>query len=175
LEKLYSNTIGVPVFEDDNPRPFTSIKDIVVDPENGKVLGFVVDVNRNKILTPFDIISWKNVVKVNRAMDVTSGEDILRVDEVQKNGVYYVGNRVETKKGEYLGKVYDLAIDSGRMDLRKIFVAKSILGMIRYENRIISAKDIVEVLPEKIVVKEGARTVKERVKREVAVEDMAVG
>ncbi len=172
MEKLYSEIIGTPVFEDDAPRPFTMVRDLVLDPEmRGKLIAFVVNGGRGRILSPVDVISWGNVMKVHSAGDVTEVENVLRVDAVLKNGVKFDGAKVETEKGEKLGHVFDLGVDNKTFDLRRIFVAKSFLGLLRYESRIISAKDIVEVLADKIVVKEGTRKVKDEAKG--AVKDMA--
>lgn len=165
MEKLYSEIIGTPVFEDDAPRPFTTVKDLVLDPEmRGKLIAFVVGGGRGRILSPVDVISWGNVMKVHRASDVTDAANVLRVDEVLKRGVRFDEAVVETEKGESLGRVYDYGVNNKTFDLRRIFVAKSFLGLLRYESRIIPAKDIIEVLADKIVVKEGARTVKEETK-----------
>lgn len=165
MEKLYSEIVGTPVFEDDAGRPFTTVKDLVLDPERkGRLLAFVVDSRRGRILSPVDVISWRNVMKVHSAGDVTEASNVLRVAEVLKNGTRFDGALVETEKGEALGRVYDYGVDNKTFDLRRIYVAKSFLGLIRYESRIIPAKDIIEVLPEKIVVKEGTRTVKEEAK-----------
>lgn len=172
MEKLYSEIIGTPVFEDDAPRPFTTVRDLVLDPEmRGKLIAFVVNGGRGRILSPVDVISWGNVMKVHSASDVTEVENILRVDAVLKNDTKFDGALVETEKGENLGRVFDFVINTKTFDLRRIFVAKSFLGLLRYESRIISAKDIVEVLVDKIVVKEGTRKVKEETKG--TVKDMA--
>lgn len=172
MEKLYSDIIGTPVFEDDASRPFVSVKGVVLDPEmRGKLIAFLVNVARRRIISPVDVLSWGNVMKVHSRNDVTDAANVLRVDEVLKKGVKFFGAHVETEKDEKLGKVFDLGIDNKTFDLRRIFVAKSVLGIFRYENRIISAKDIVEVLPDKIVVKDGLGTVKEKAK--ATVKDMA--
>ena len=165
MEKLYSDIVGTPVFEDDANRPFASVKGVILDPEmRGKLIAFLVNVARRRIISPVDVLSWGNVMKVHSAGDVTDAVNVLRVDEVLKGGVKFFGAHVETEKGEKLGKVFDLGIDNKTFDLRRIFVAKSFFGIFRHDNRIISAKDIVEVLPDKIVVKDGLGTVKEEVK-----------
>lgn len=172
MEKLYSEIIGTPVFEDDAPRPFTTVKELVLDPEmRGRLLALVTDINRGQILSPVDIISWGNVIKIHSSGDITESENILRVEEVLKNDIRFMGMDVVTEKGEKLGKLNDLGIDNKTFDLKRIFLAKTVLGLVRYDSRIISAKDIVEVLADKIVVKEGIKTVKEEAKG--TVKDMA--
>ncbi|MBD3360281.1 hypothetical protein GF366_00595 [Candidatus Peregrinibacteria bacterium] len=175
MEKFYSNIIGTPVFADDSTRPFTTVKDIIIDPERGNLLALVVNITKKKVIAPVDIISWRNVIKVHNGNSVADGKDILRVDEVQKNNIRYMGNKVETETGRSLGKVFDLAIDSDTLELKKIFAAKGVLSFFRYDTRIIGVKSILDVKEDKIIVKSGLKTVKEEAKQKVSVKDMAVG
>jgi len=136
VEKLYSDIVGTPVFEDDASRPFVSVKGVVLDPEmRGKLIAFLVNVARRRIISPVDVLSWGSVMKVHNRADVTDAVNVLRVDEVLKKGVKFFGAHVETEKGEKLGKVFDLGIDNKTFDLRRIFVAKNLIGIFRYENR----------------------------------------
>lgn len=172
MEKLYSNIIGTPIFEDDAARPFASIKDILLDPEKiGKLLALIIDINKNLIISPIDILFWDNAIKINNSSIITHANDVLRVEEVQKSGIFFYGNKVETEDGDYLGKVFDFSIDIKTLDLKKIFVAKSILGLFRYDNKIISSNRIIEVLKDKIIVKNGLATVKEA-DQNIAVENI---
>ena len=78
-----------------------------------------------------------------------------------------------TEDGFKLGKVVDFSMDMRDYVLKKLFVSKEILGMVRYDNRIIPAKNIVEILPNKIIVKNNLETVKE--KEGARAEDLAIG
>ncbi len=172
MEKLYSNIIGTPIFEDDSIRPFTTVKDIVLDPEKtGKILALIIDINKNLIISPIDILFWDNVIKINNSSVITHANDVLRVEEVQKNGVFFYGNKVYTEEGEYLGKIFDLSLNIKTLSLSKIFVTKSILGLFSYDRRIIPANRIIEVLKDKIVVKNGLTTIKET-DQSIAVENI---
>jgi uncharacterized protein YrrD len=175
MEKLYSTIIGTHVFEDDALRPLTTIKDVVLDPERGKIIVFIVDINKNLVIAPIDVLSWSYAIKIRDASIIIEGNEILRVEEVQKKGIRVVYNRVETENGLYLGKVYDFSVDEKTFELRKIFVAKGILGIFRYDSKIISAKNIIEVLPEKIVVKNTLEPVKEETEGKVSIKDAIAG
>ena len=166
MDRFYSKIVGIPVVEDDNLRPLTTVKDLIVDPEMGKVLAFVVDTHRNLIITPIDVISWHDVLHVNNSDVIIHADDVMRVQTVRKNGTRVFGNRVETKGGNFLGKVVDYSIDNQLMVLKKIFVAKGFLGLFRYDNRTIPMKNIIEILPNKIVVKDDLATVKEEEAKE---------
>lgn len=160
--------------EDDNLRPITTVKDVIIDPERGKLIALIVDSGRNLIITPMDILSWHDVIQVHDRDVIVEGSEILRVEAVQKSGVKFFQNKVENKDGKYLGKVVDFSIDTHLMDLKKLFVAKGFLALFRYESRIIPAKNILEVLQDKIIVKDDIAVVKQEAKEKIVMEDMAL-
>lgn len=172
MEKLYTKIIGTPVFDEEVKHPITAVKDIVIDPETGKLLALIVNLSRNLVIAPQDILYWGDQIQVHTHDSIIEGNEILRVEEVQKKGIRIFNNRVVTKDGKDLGKVYDFTIDSRETALKKLYVAKSILGLVRYDGRIIPAKEIVEILPRKIVVNSDLATVTE--KENAVVEDLAI-
>jgi len=172
MEKLYSNIIGTPVIEDDVFRAIAVIRDVVVDPESGNVVAFIVDPSRNMVIAPVDVLSFGEFIKIHSSESIVEGKEIFRIDRVQKRGIKIMGNRVESKDEEYIGKVVDFSIDAKTLTLKRLFTAKGFLGLIRYDQRIIAAKNIIEILPEKIIVKENLKTSKEE--KRVAIEDFAV-
>ncbi len=174
MERLYSKIVGTPVY-DDGIRPLTTVKDLIVDPENGKLLAFVVNLSKNLIIVPFDIISWKEVIRIHNGDSIIEGNEVIRIAEVQKRGVKIFHNKVETKDGQKLGKVNDFSVNSNSLMLQKLYLSKGILGLVRYESRIISAKNIIEILPEKIVIKDNTKVKEEVKKGAVVLEEMAAG
>lgn len=173
MEKLYSDIVGAPVVEDNVLHPITTVKDLILDPETGKLAAFVVDIKRNLVISPIDVLFFGNRIQIHERHAVIPGSEILRVEEIQKKNIRIFGNKVVTEDGFKLGKVVDLSIDMKDYTLKKLFVAKEILGMVRYDSRIISAKNIVEILPNKIIVKNNLETVKE--KESSRAEDLAIG
>lgn len=159
MEKLFSRILGTPVLQD-GLRPITSVKDVVVDPENGKVIAFVVNINQNKIITPIDVVEWKgDFLKVHPGEVIIDGHEVLRVERVQKAGIRIERNRVVSKDGMFLGRVYDFSVDTNAMALKNLYVAKDILGLLRYEKKIIEWKEILEITAKKIVVKSGMQKI----------------
>ena len=171
MERLYSKIVGSHIYEDSFERPISTVKDIIIDPESGKVLALVVNLSRNLVLSPIDILSWNDAVHIHSRDDFVPGDEILRVDSVQKMRTRIFHNKVYTKEGEFLGKVADFSIDSSDLALNKLYVSKVFWGVLRYQSRIIPAKNIEEILPDKIVVKADA-SVKEEEK--VPATDLAV-
>ncbi|MBU1151265.1 PRC-barrel domain-containing protein [Patescibacteria group bacterium] len=162
MEKLFSRILGTPIVDDGGGRPISSVKDLVIDPENGRILAFKVDLVRNLIVSEMDVLGWGIALRIHNNMDIIDANEVLRVDEVLRSGTKIFRNKVYTKEGEFLGKVFDYTVDTKAMSLKKIFVAKGLLGIIRYDSRTFDYKDIEEILTNKIVVKESMRKIKEK-------------
>lgn len=161
MEKLFTDIIGTPVVDDDVKRPIALIRDVVMDTEKGTLVALVVDFNKNLVIAPVDILSWGDTIRVPAHDAIVEGKEIFRVAEAQKKGIRIFHNKVETKKGERIGIVTDFSIDSTSLALRKIYTAKSILGLLRYDSRIIPAKNIEKILPDKIIIKGNFQPVRE--------------
>lgn len=176
MEKFFSRIVGMPVVEEGMMRPITTVKDVVIDPENGKLVAFIVDVSKNLVVVPFDILSWGDIIRISDEDAIVPGDDVLRVHAVQKKGIKFFRTNVVTKSGNNLGQVIDFAIDNKTFELRKLYVAKMILAMFRYNSRLIAASEILEILPDKIIVKDELRLIPEKAgaNKEVAASDLAM-
>ena len=170
MERFYTKIIGTPV-RDVDARPITAVRDVLIDPATGNLCALEVDSGKNRVVTPMDIISWREAILINDSGSIVDSDEIMRVDELVKQDIRVYKNRVESKDGTYIGKVYDFSIGDIDFSLKKLFVAKDIFGLARYDKRIISAKDIVEILKEKIIVKGDKAVIKEE--EEVSVKEMA--
>lgn len=162
MEKLFSKIVGTPIYIDDNLRPVSKVKDVLVDPTNGKILGIFTDTNQKKFISYLDILRWGDIVRINDVSVIIDAHDVLRVEHILKSGIMIYRNNVETQEGEHLGKVMDYSVDVNNSQLKKLYVSRELLGMFRFSSRIINAKDIVEVLKDKIVVKDNLAFVKEK-------------
>ncbi len=152
MEHFYSKILGTFVMEDDELRPLTTVKDVVMDTEKGQAVGFLVDLSQNLVITPMDIFEWGDNMKVRNENCIIPAEDVIRIVEVMNRGIELFKNKVFTKDGVYLGRVVDFSIEAEGLQLQKILVAKDILGMFRYEYRLISANKIIEIKRNKVVV-----------------------
>jgi len=160
MEKFYKNIIGTPIMEEGNVRPLTVVKDLVVDPERGKLVALKVDINKNLVIAPIDILAWSDAIFVHSEDSIIQGEDILRVAEIQKKNISFYKNRVYSKDGHYLGRVVDFSIDTKSLMLKKLIISKGIIGLVHFDMRIISSKDIIEVTANKIIVRHNLIKVK---------------
>jgi len=160
MEILYSKIIGMPVFVPENPRPLCIVQDIVIDPVSGKIIAFVVDSRRGLIVTPMDVFSMKHGVLIRDADDIVLAEDILSVKKIQSDEKLF-HKRVETETGKQLGIVVDIVIDDRSLTLNKLYTAKTFLGIIQFDGRVIAAKNIVEIRKNKVVVKDDSGEVRD--------------
>ncbi len=159
MQKNYSELIGMPVATEYSPSPVALIRDIIIDPENGKVLAFMV--RNQRIIVPLDIVA------VNRALIIADKDhilhlnDVLRVQTVYERKIGLIGARIITEKEKaFLGRVVDYEIDTKHMILTQIHAAKTIF-FFRFQERFIPRKRIVRIDKHTIVVKEPLLTVKD--------------
>lgn len=152
MEKTYSEIIGFPVTMEGMGK-IAKVNDILIDTNRGKVVAFFVNTGRMKIVTPIDIIFFGRELTIHSSEDIIDAEDLIKAMDVLKSDVRLLKNRVETKKGEYIGNVYDYYINTNLYVLTKIVVHKSFLGLLKTPDRLIPARDIIEIKKGLVIVK----------------------
>jgi uncharacterized protein YrrD len=78
---------------------------------------------------------------------------LIKAQEVIKRDISLLKSRVETKKGEYIGNIYDYYIEAVSFGLTKIVVYKSVFGFFKTPSRFIPAQDIIEIKKDLVIVK----------------------
>lgn len=152
MQKLYSEIIGVPVFDEYSSSPLALVQDIIIDPENGKVLAFLV--SKKRIVVPLDIQRFNSNLLVADKDVLLPVNDVLRVAEVVKRSTRIIGARVLTERSKtFLGRVVDYEIDTTHMVLTKIHTAR-VFFFFRFQERIISYRNIVKIGEHAIIVQE---------------------
>lgn len=161
MQKLYSELIGMSVLTEYSNSLIALVKDIIIDPENGRVLAFCV--KNNCIISSLDIEAVNiNLVIADRDRIVPINE-ILRVETVAKMNIPIIGAKVITQRGKkYIGRVVDYSIDTRHMALFSIYCARSFL-FFRLDERIIPYKNIVKITKNAVTIKDSAEvTVSEK-------------
>jgi sporulation protein YlmC with PRC-barrel domain len=153
MDKYYTETIGLPIITTSGDRA-GNVFDIIINPENGKLVGLLMAPSGGKVLAPLDIIYWNDRIEIHSAEDILEAEEIQMVHHCLKKNIRIYGNKVMTKSGEYLGRVIDFAVHNKLFVLTRIVVAKSVFGLIKYNKRIIAHKDILEIKRGEIIVKD---------------------
>jgi len=161
MELFYRKIIGIPILAD-STRALSTVSDLLIDNENGKLLAIALNSDKNKIISSMDIVKIDHdFVKINSIYSVIDYDEIIKVKSLIDNGFYIQNCRVESKNGDFLGKVFDFSLDENLLVLKKLYVAKGFLSLFRFDKRIFSWKDIYKILPGKIIIKNHVATKKQ--------------
>lgn len=163
MDRYYTQTIGVPVHTTSGGQAGRVIE-IVIDPETGKIAGFLLSPRGQYVVAPSDIVFWDEHLFIHDEDDILETDEILKVQEILKKNIPIFGNKVYTKSGKYMGKVYDIGIHPKFFTLTKLAVAKNILGLFPYEEKLISFSDIVEITHDKVTIKDSDAKITEKEK-----------
>lgn len=155
MEKLYTQTIGLPVVTE-HGHIVGRVFDIIVNPDTGKIAAFALGPTGQKVVSPIDVLAWSNALIINDEDSILDPDDIQIVAQISQKNIYIRGKKVVTKSGEYIGKVGDIAFNSKMFMLTVLLIGKSFLG-IYYDKKNVAHKDILEITPEKIIIKDPLR------------------
>jgi len=139
------------------------IKETIIDPENCQLLGFLVYnsfwSNRQKALSFRDIYKFSyQEILVRSDQVITELEEIVRIKNIVEEKRFIIESKVFTQSGKKLGKVSDFVIDTDLGLMVKIYVEKKELWGIMGDLLIISAEQILEIKPRKIIIKDNFST-----------------
>ncbi|MBU1446460.1 PRC-barrel domain-containing protein, partial [Patescibacteria group bacterium] len=152
MEKPYSKIIGLPIIIEGAGK-VGRITDILINTKNGKVEAFFTNTGKMKIIIPMDILYFGIGLIIGDFDDIIDAEDIINIQEILKSDIGILKSKVETVKGEYLGHVQDYYINTQAYGMTKIVVHKSFFGLLKTPDLLISARDIVEIKKNLIIVK----------------------
>lgn len=157
MEKYYRQTVGLPVISHSR-QPLTRVRDVILDTEKGKIVGFFVMGGANRVIAPIDILNWGTYIMINDREDIIEPGDVHTIREALKKDTTIFKKKVYTKSGDYIGKVLDFGMNSKLFELTVIVVSKTFFSLFFWDKKIISAKDIIEIKPDRIIVKDLVRT-----------------
>lgn len=149
--------IGIPIAAEDALRRIGTIKQLVIDPENGQILGFLVSTglfNQPKTISLMDIKYWDmNGLVTEYEENLLPIEEIVRIKEIIDKGIDFLDMSAATEDGKNLGKVEDLLVDTETGLVVKYYL-RDLLGksrilthdkVIKVDKKIIFADDIGEI------------------------------
>jgi len=149
--------IGLPVAALDTKSKIGEVREILIDPENGRLLGFLVQsggiFSAKKALSVTDVKDWDPKGLVTESVEnLVAPLEIVRIKEVLEKKIILIGMKARTESGKSLGEVEDLLIDSETQSVAKYYL-RDLLGkariltpdkVIKIEKEIIFADDISE-------------------------------
>ena len=153
----YLDTIGMPILDFYTGETLGLLQDIIVRPEDGKIEAFwvrsVEHPFRNLILQTRDIVDWKQNVYIKSIDAMTDPSEVVRIRSILEQGAYVIGNRVYDEENKALGRAFDLDFDPDYFLMRNLYAQKQFL-LFAHQARVFSAKNIIQITPERIVVQD---------------------
>ena len=163
--------IGTPVLSVRDGGTIGSISDLIIDPDNLKVIALHLNGPGIPIAANFlDTTSVREYSSLGIVIDSTdelfSAEEVIKVADVLKLNFHLINLKVETKKGTKLGQITSYTIDSDSFIIQQIIVKRPLIKRLADPELTISRKEIVEVTDHKIIIKDEEKVLKERAEKE---------
>ncbi|MBN1258232.1 PRC-barrel domain-containing protein [Candidatus Peregrinibacteria bacterium] len=158
--KTYLSILGSQIIDFDDGSSLGLIRDVIVDPDTGKIEAFWVKPFtlplKHAVLQSQDIIEWKKHVYVRGESCISDPAEIIKVADILTRHTYVIGNRVRGQSGKKYGRVFSLDFDASQYYIRNIYVQKSFFGFFSYNKRVFSFDSILEILPDMILLNDDA-------------------
>lgn len=126
--------INLPVAAEDELSRVGSIHQIVVDPENNQLLGFIVKTgffSGSKALSAMDIKFWdKDGLVTSSEENLVELDEIIRIKNVLDKNINLIDLPAQTESGKSLGLVENFLIDTETNSIVKYYL-KDMLGKCR--------------------------------------------
>jgi len=149
------NTIGMNIIEMTELKKIATVKNIIVDPENGAILGFLLEkphfFAKPKVVSVKDIVEfYADGILVRDQEAIVDIGEILKIKDVLQKKIFLLKSKVFTQKGQYLGMLDDFIFDTN-LNFLVTIVAKKIFPK---EKRIMSADRILSILPKRVIIRD---------------------
>ena len=155
--KLASEIINLDVFCLEDNTVLGKVKDLVIDPTNGKLVAFKIygkgikkDQNLVSVLEVKHLD--REVLAIESKSKIESENELPRPYEILKSKIRILKNKVFTESGNLVGRVSDYALDSNTSQLSRIYVSGNGLSFFFGRERVFSFLQIVEITKNKIIV-----------------------
>lgn len=137
--------IGMPVAAEDVQAKVGEIRQVIIDPTNGNLLGFLVTGGGifapKRALSVTDIDDWDpKAIVIRSSYDLVETQEIIRFKEILDRNLNLLGMTAKTESGKRLGAVEDLLIDTENLCVEKYYL-KDLLG----DARIFGAEKVVKI------------------------------
>ena len=143
--------IGLPIASIEEESKVGDVLQLVVDPQNGALLGFLVRSGgifaQSKALSVVDIREWDpNGLVIGSINHIVPVDEIVRLKEIVDQKLVILGLKAQTESGKNLGVIENLLIDTDTLTVAKYYVKNVLLG----DERVFPANSVIKI--DKIVV-----------------------
>lgn len=162
-----SSCLGISIVAEDTEEAIGTVTGILLDPDRATVEGFFVRIpgifsqSSSLFLSSFDVAHFGRRILVCDHDRVAPAEDFLRVQPLLSDPRTILGQRIRTESGIALGRCRDVQFDTSTMRLMWVFPKR----MFRW-GRPVCVRDILEVRPEAIIVRDPPAVMKELVRED---------
>lgn len=167
---MNSRLIGTPVLSIQIGGPIGRVTSSILDPNTLKIIAFRLEgplIRDNNLLDVRSIREYSEYGMVVDDIDeLVTDSDVIKIQEILKLNFDLIGLKVETKKGNKLGKVSDFTVTSEDFFTKQIIVKRPVVKSLNDPELIISRQEIVEITDYKVIVKDGEKTVKAHTAKE---------
>ena len=136
--------IGLPVAAEDILSKIGVIRQIIVNPENGQLMGFLVLTgffSPAKVLSIIDIKFWdKDGIITELEENLVDQDEIVRIHKVLQDKTDLFQMPAQTESGKSLGIIENFLIDTETGSVIKYFL-KDMLG----QNRVMPADKVIKI------------------------------
>jgi sporulation protein YlmC with PRC-barrel domain len=146
--------------------------ELVVDPNDLKVIAFKlygpeVGKNSGNYLKADDVREFSSLgMVVDSDDDFVATDEVIKLKEVLGLNFSLVGMKVESKKGNNLGKVESYMINPNGFYVEQLVVRRPLLKSFMDPELIISKNEVVKITDDKIIVKDEESKIRERAAKE---------
>ncbi|HLC38614.1 MAG TPA: hypothetical protein VJJ80_00590 [Patescibacteria group bacterium] len=157
------------------------IKDLICDPKNGQILAFEIftlPLSGRRFISTRDVLETNpNYLIVAKESCRIKAEDVLALKKIVDSGIKVLDALAKNKKGEWLGRIDDLLIDSQTLSIIKFYLRGATIGfsdkpvISLKQNSIIPAEDLIKITLEAVIFKnqiQGTEKVKKATAPELA-------
>ena len=138
----------------------------IIDPKQLKIIAYSLDgpllnnQDENTLMTE-DIRELGQIGMIVDSSDtLVNPDDVIKVAETLKLNFSLIGLKVETKKGQHIGKVIDYTVDSSAFSVYQLIVKRPFLQGLNDPELTINRSQIVEIDDYKVIIKHDTETVK---------------
>jgi len=167
--KFFGKIIGLPVVLDEEKARAGEVEKIIISPEDGAFLGFLVFdpiEKKPKVVPSVEIKAiTPNFALIKNFASITEIDDVVRIKNALTVNPDIIGSKVYTDSGTYLGRVNEATLSITKMELERIYVSAPFSISLLSQDLIIPLSKITKIESKKIYVQDG--TVKTKAQKKV--------
>lgn len=156
-----STILNLPVAATDTHSAIGRVRQIVINPENGTLLGFVVKplgfFSKEKILSEQDMVEIdKNGIVTKSEENLVESSEVVRIAKVLKVNINIIGQNAITESKKNLGKIYDYVLDTEMQLISKYYIHSMLAEKILPHDKVVKidkkavvfSDDVIEQTPQ---------------------------